>query len=227
MLIPFLNKRAKLLVVKMPEDVIDDWGKFVEQLRVGFRQTSSQLLRNLNNAQRKPGESFKSFYHRLEAIYRHYLNSRNVGTFKDLVELLLCDKLKSLMSDQLRSHITSLEVDKWLRIDRLCDVADSLSTDNMSVRQAERAASSNWRNKPSVSNAAVASSHAQFNQSARYSPSFKANPKFEKPGGRGKVDLTVQLLPNLGCDLRVRPRRFLPTAVMPLSPTLIVLLQKQ
>ena len=185
LLIPFLNKRAKLLVVKMPEDVIDDWGKFVEQLRVGFRQTSSQLLRNLNNAQRKPGESFKSFYHRLEAIYRHYLNSRNVGTFKDLVELLLCDKLKSLMSDQLRSHITSLEVDKWLRIDRLCDVADSLSTDNMSVRQAERAASSNWRSKPSASNAAVASSHAQFNQSARYSPSFKANPKFEKPGGGG------------------------------------------
>src|SRR5207244_2090641 len=43
LLIHFLNKRAKLLVVKMPENVIDDWGKFVEQLRVGFRQTSSQL----------------------------------------------------------------------------------------------------------------------------------------------------------------------------------------
>src|SRR5207244_13184762 len=141
----------------------------------------------------------------------------NVDTFKDLVELLLCDKLKSLMSDQLRSHITSLEVDKWLRIDRLCDVADSLSTDNMSVRQAERAASSNWRSNPSASNAAVASSHAQFNQSARYSPSFKANPKFEKPGGGGggKVDQTVQLLPNFGCDLGGRQKRFLQTGVRP------------
>src|SRR5207244_10255452 len=117
------------------------------------------------------------------------------------------------MSDQLRSHITSLEVDKWLRIDRLCDVADSLSTDNMSVRQAERAASSNWRNKPSASNAAVASSHAQFNQSARYSPSFKANPKFEKPGGGGgggKVYTRATIAQYFGSDRGATEREFIP-----------------
>src|SRR2546426_10939356 len=50
-----------------------------------------------------------------------------------------------VMSDQLRAHITSLEVDSWMRVDRLCDVADSLSVDNVSIKQAQRAATSNWR----------------------------------------------------------------------------------
>src|SRR5207245_787417 len=160
------------------------------QLMVGFRQTSSQLLRTLSNAQRRPGESFKSFFHRLSAMYRHYLNSQNVSNFDDLVELLLCDKLKSLMSDQLPSHITSLEVDTWLRVDRLCDVADSLSTDNMSIKQAVRAATSNWRSKPPVSNAA-ANIHAQCNQSTRNPPPFKRNPRFDKPEGHAKLNLSI------------------------------------
>ena len=148
LLLPFLNERAKLLVVKMPEGTIDNWDEFTKTLITGFQQTTSQLLRTLNNAQRKPNESFKNFSFRLEAMYRHYLNSRKVTNFNDIVELLISDRIKTLMSDEMRAHIVGLELETWMRPDKLCDVADSLATDNMRLREAERAATANWRSRP-------------------------------------------------------------------------------
>ena len=148
LLLPFLNERAKLLVVKMPEGTIDNWDEFTKTLITGFQQTTSQLLRTLNNAQRKPNESFKNFSFRLEAMYRHYLNSRKVTNFNDIVELLISDRIKTLMSDEMRAHIVGLELETWMRPDKLCDVADSLATDNMRLREAERAATANWLSRP-------------------------------------------------------------------------------
>src|SRR2546426_1620322 len=126
LLLPFLNERAKLLVVKMPEGTIDDWDEFTKTLITGFQQTTSQLLRTLNNAQRKPNESFKNFSFRLEAMYRHYLNSRKVSNFNDIVDLLISDRIKTLMSDEMRAHIVGLELETLMRPSELGVVAACL-----------------------------------------------------------------------------------------------------
>src|SRR5207244_11074948 len=92
-------------------------------------------------------------------MYTGYINSREVKTKEELVELLICDKIKNGMANDLRGYVTNLESQKgWLKLEELARVADNLLIDNMSFRASEA------RDTHTASNKSIFAKSVDFNK---------------------------------------------------------------
>jgi len=68
-----------------------------------------------------------AFASRLKGLLNYYLESRRVSDFDGLFELLICDRIKSSLSEACSRHVLSVEnvIERgWLDIDALSDVID-------------------------------------------------------------------------------------------------------
>ena len=64
---------------------------------------------------------------RLKGLLNYYLESPRVDDFDGLFELLICDRIKSLLSEACLRHVLSVDNATergWLDIDALSDVID-------------------------------------------------------------------------------------------------------
>src|SRR3989454_7309294 len=156
---PHLSEQARTLVSTMDPTIQSEWDQFLKQLLLAFRITPAEHLRGIANAKRRNNESFRYFGQRLFAMYTGYINSREVKTKEELVELLICDKIKNGMSEGIRGYVTNLESQKgWLKLDELSSVADNLIIDNMSFRASEARAT------PTASNKSLFAKSVDFNK---------------------------------------------------------------
>ncbi|KAH6924518.1 hypothetical protein HPB50_019169 [Hyalomma asiaticum] len=72
---------------------------------------------------READESWSQVTARLEAMFTYYLRSREVQSFESLQELVIADRLKQLMSSDLRSLVTQQEVKGWLKPKDIAELA--------------------------------------------------------------------------------------------------------
>src|SRR4029077_17359490 len=80
------------------------------------------------NLKRESDESFTQVKTKLELSYKNYLESRQVDKFQDHVDLIIADRLKELLPDDLRRYLFTLEVgDKWFHPTELVDLLDKYS----------------------------------------------------------------------------------------------------
>src|SRR3989454_5601110 len=159
LLLPHLSEQARTLVSTMDPTIQSEWDQFLKQLLLAFRITPAEHLRGIANAKRRNNESFRYFGQRLFAMYTGYINSREVKTKEELVELLICDKIKNGMANDLRGYVTNLESQKgWLKLEELSRVADNLLIDNMSFRASEARAT------PTASNKSIFAKSFDFNK---------------------------------------------------------------
>ena len=74
-----------------------------------FRLVPQYFLEQFNAVVRQSNETFKSFASRLSLLLNYYLTSRKVTTFDELRDLLICDRVKSVLSEGSLSHVLSVE----------------------------------------------------------------------------------------------------------------------
>ena len=76
------------------------------------------------------GKSYVAFASRLKGLLNYYLESRHVDDFDGLFELLICDRIKSSLSEACLRHVLSVENATergWLDVDDLSDAIDKYS----------------------------------------------------------------------------------------------------
>jgi hypothetical protein len=76
------------------------------------------------NATKKVDESDNIFRGRLEMSLRHYLQSRNVGYFANLLDLFLADKPKECLSPGALHYVLSLKDNKCFTFNDVASKAD-------------------------------------------------------------------------------------------------------
>ena len=124
---PYLNDRAQKVVGKLSPDVASDYGRVKDTILSEFKLSANTYLQRFNNALKTTDETYVSYASRLRGLLDYYLDSRKVTNLESLCELLVCDRIKSVLPDACLRHILSIESSSdagWLPIKSLTSSLD-------------------------------------------------------------------------------------------------------
>jgi len=122
---PFLNDKAKAVVGKLSPEVLGDYERLKATVLKEFKLSPNVYLDRFNTYCKVDSESYVAFASRLKGLLSYYLESRRVDDFDGLFELLICDRIKSSLSEACLRHVLSVENATervWLDIDALSDM---------------------------------------------------------------------------------------------------------
>jgi len=134
---PHLTEQARVLVAKMDPAKCSDYDEVKKLLLHEFKLSPSALLEKFNSLERNANETYTLFGNRLMSVLTYYVENRNAKSHEQLMQLLVCDRIKSKLSQAALQHVMSLEHkadDGWLKLSALLEAIDlfydtHLSTD--------------------------------------------------------------------------------------------------
>jgi len=125
---PFLSNKARAILAKLSSDVTNDYEEMKNAILRELQLSSNVYIERFNMCNKATDETYVSFASRLRNLLDYYLESRSVTEFKDLCELLVCDRIKSTLSESCLKYILSIESGKegqnWLPIKDLTTSID-------------------------------------------------------------------------------------------------------
>jgi hypothetical protein len=124
---PHLTEQARNLIARMDPDDASRYANVKRMLLHEFRMSPSALLDRFNGLTRNGNETFTLYGNKLRSVLSYYVESRKAEKFDLLLELLICDRIKSQLSEGALRYIMSLENQAdlgWLRLDKLVESLD-------------------------------------------------------------------------------------------------------
>ena len=124
----YLNEKASILVSRMDPKKASNFNEVNQMLLREFKLSSSVYLEKFNLDTRKLQETCLIYSARLAAILDAYLNSRKINkSYDKLIDLLVCDRVKSTLPEGCLKHILAIESTKengWLPSSELAEAVD-------------------------------------------------------------------------------------------------------
>jgi len=114
-------------VSKLTPDVTGDYSRLKHALLHEFKLSPNTYLERFNSCCKSGAETFVAFASRLKGLLDFYLDSRYVTDFAKLCELLVCDRIKSTLSDSCLQYVLSIESgtkDGWMPVEDLTSSID-------------------------------------------------------------------------------------------------------
>ena len=124
---PFLNDRAKIFMAKLDPIISGNYQHLRDAILKEFKLSPNVYLNKFNTMQKDRDETYNMFASRLQGLLQFYLDSRNVSTFTRLFELLICDRIKTTLTEACLRHVLSVESATeggWLNLRQLTDTID-------------------------------------------------------------------------------------------------------
>ena len=124
---PHLNQKAKQIWARLSPEVTSVYDDVKEAILREMRLSAAAYLQRFNTCVKTNDETYVSYASKLRGLLVYYLNSRQVTTFDDLKELVVCDRVKSTLSDNCMKYILSVESSRdkgWLPIKKLTESVD-------------------------------------------------------------------------------------------------------
>ncbi len=125
---PYLSDRSRTAMTRHGEDKITRYGELKRFLLAEYKCVPQYYLERFNTLNKGDNETVVSFMGRLKTMLRYYLNSRHIAdSFEALYELLICDRIKTVLSEGCLRHILSVEAtstEGWVRTEKLAEIAD-------------------------------------------------------------------------------------------------------
>jgi len=124
---PYLNQKAKQIWARLSPEVTSVYDNVKETILREIKLSAAAYLQRFNTCAKTDDETYVSYASKLRGLLVYYLNSRRVTTFKNLKELILCDRVKSTLSDNCLKHILSVDSSRdrgWLPIKELTESVD-------------------------------------------------------------------------------------------------------
>jgi len=170
---PYLSERARILLSRCDPTKSKDYASIKKFLLQEFHLSPTVYLEKFHSMQYDKSETYSQFLARLTAVFNYYVESRKIEKdFDKLLELIVYDRIKSVLPPFLSTHVIALESahkDGWLGKKTLADALDAYMANK-----------SQPDNKPRVP---VSGSDDHGGVSQRWKPKFD---KVEKPEGLRK-----------------------------------------
>ena len=124
---PHLTEAARVLIARMDPAMASDYNLVKAMLLHEFKLSPASLLEKFNVIARKSDETYTIFANRLKSALTFYVEAREAISHDLLLDLLVCDRIKSTLPDGALRHILSLESKSkgsWLRLPELVEALD-------------------------------------------------------------------------------------------------------
>ena len=167
---PYLSERARTLVSRMDPEKAACYKEVKTMLLGEYKLSPRVYLKRYQALCRGADETFTLFASRLKGMLTYYVDSRKVTERDDLMDLLLCDRVKDSLSDACLKHVLSVESTMpggWLMLDKLCATVDMYQANNLDY------------SKPRVAAAAGASQNGSKAAYSNTAPPRPPPPKFD------------------------------------------------
>ena len=99
LILPILNERSRTLLANLSKEQLDDYERVKAYLLREFKLTAEQYRDKFWSATKLPEETYTLFGGRVKNLFKYYMDSRQVASRDDLVDLLLADRIKQTLSD--------------------------------------------------------------------------------------------------------------------------------
>ena len=152
---PYLSDRAKQLLSKLDPARAAIYREMKEYILHELKLSPAAYLEKFNNLRRNDSDTCVAFVSKLRTLLSHYVQSRHVDESYDrLFSLLICDRIKSSLTDNCLRHILSVESNTergWLGMSELADQVDLYMANHFGDRPRAAAIGTPTRNAPSNS----------------------------------------------------------------------------
>lgn len=122
-IVPFLNERSRALIANKSDGRRLLFEEVRDVILEELKMTPEEYKRRLYGC-KKGNETWGQFVTKLEGLLDYYLRSRNVRSLEELRSLLVADRVKQLMNDELRSFILQHETKDWLKPKEVASLAE-------------------------------------------------------------------------------------------------------
>ena len=122
--LPLLTNKARAAISRMPLSDLEDYEAVKKFLLLEFKQTPLFFKAKFDNATKLSDESHVVLAGRLRSMLNYYVQSRNVHTFDGLLDLIVCDKLKTVLKTDVLDHIVTVEGCKTLTSNEIASLSD-------------------------------------------------------------------------------------------------------
>jgi len=127
-----LNPRARNLLSKLSDQDTSSFRSLQDALLREFQVNAVLLNQYFKNITKKSDESYVMLHSRLRIALVQYWRSReiSVDTGNEMVlDLIISDKIKSMLPRYLENFVRGHEIKKWLRPEELCSLLDAYNVD--------------------------------------------------------------------------------------------------
>ena len=124
---PYSNQKTKQVWARLSPEVTSVYDDVKETILHEMRLSAAAYLQRFNTCVKTDDETYVLYASKLRCLLVYYLNSRRGTTFEYLKELILCDRVKSALSDNCLKYILSVESSSdrgWLPIKELTESVD-------------------------------------------------------------------------------------------------------
>ena len=125
---PFLNDRSKTLVARLDDKQAASYDEIKTLILREYKLSPATYREKFNTLRKQDGETYVMFTSRLRALLDFYLESRKVKTFEQVCELLLADRVKNTLGENVLKHVLATESTKdsgWLESRDLAEIIDT------------------------------------------------------------------------------------------------------
>ncbi|KAH8033299.1 hypothetical protein HPB51_009410 [Rhipicephalus microplus] len=135
-IMPFLNEKSWTLVVDRAEERVFSYEEIRDLILQELKLTPEEYKCSLYTC-RKGDETWEQLLSRHEILLDYYLCSREIKTLQELRALLISDRVKQLMNEEMRTYIRQNETAEWLRPQPLAKLAQKYDESKESRRWGE------------------------------------------------------------------------------------------
>jgi hypothetical protein len=106
---PFLNDRCKALVARLDAAEAAQYDVIKATILNELKLNPASYREKFNTLRKEEDETYISFASRLKTLLARYIESRNVRKLYELVDLILCDRLKVSLSVDCLKYVLTIE----------------------------------------------------------------------------------------------------------------------
>jgi hypothetical protein len=124
---PRLSEKARTLISRIDAAKSSDYEEVKKLLLREYGLNASSLLERYYNVHKQTEEMYVLYGNRLKTVFSNYVVSRKVSKFDELIDLIVYDRVKQLLPENVLKHILTLESQRenaWLQLNQLLSAID-------------------------------------------------------------------------------------------------------
>jgi len=132
LMLTYLSEKAKFLLSPVDLDKSTEFGEVKMYILQEMQLTPNVYLDKFQSVSRDSTETYHQFANKLSSLFEYYVERRKVGSYEEVMELIVYDRIKASLPTFLSRHVLALEssstlLDKggWLGKHALVEALDA------------------------------------------------------------------------------------------------------